>query len=287
VPWDGKKLGATTAWLKGTTPGNDNLRLFGVGLAVGATLSSEEDVYSRNVTTPGFESIFHVQAAVDADFLKVSASFPLKLYLNYSSLDDHRLVHAYTQHKFQAAAEWKDFRGGPYVRVASYLYRRLPTRFDSVPADPWKPLFHEIGAGWRWMAGDRFTFVAECSLDPVAPFAFYRDAARKPPRMRLELSLPLYARENQAEALRALLFMERRRRALRLAAARKPAGRVDTSRAASDSLPVDLDALSLGRSQNLKETELLKDILGDKEKEIRERRRKIRSELKEIEELLE
>src|SRR3954467_15016682 len=42
VPWDGEKLGATTARLKFTLPGNDNLRVFGLGMSLNATLSTEE-----------------------------------------------------------------------------------------------------------------------------------------------------------------------------------------------------------------------------------------------------
>jgi len=138
------------------------------------------------------------------------------------------------------------------------------------------------------MAGDRFTFTAEASLDPLSPWAFYRDEARKPPQLRAGVSLPLLFQETQAQATRSLLFTEDQRRRLRLAAARKgnASPSEDTARAGGN-LPVDLDALSLGRNlKDGKEADLLNDILGDKDKEILERRQKIRAELKDIEDLL-
>ena len=91
IPWDGEKLGATTARLQLTLPGNDNLRVFGLGLALNATLSTEEDVYSRGETTPGFDPLLSFTVMADLDWIKVSPSLPLKLYVNYASLDDYRL----------------------------------------------------------------------------------------------------------------------------------------------------------------------------------------------------
>jgi hypothetical protein len=138
------------------------------------------------------------------------------------------------------------------------------------------------------MAGDRAVLTAGFSLDPFSPLAFYDDAARKAPRARLEVALPLIAFESRSEALRSLLFMENERRHLRRAPKSAPAGSVDSTRKASQGLPIDLDALTLGRNRTeIKEAELLKDILRGEEKEIRERRKKIRDELKDIEELLE
>ncbi len=291
VPWDGQKIGTTSAWIQCTLPGNDGLRFLGAALAFGTTLSTQEDVYERNVTTPGFEPIFHVRAALDADLVRYNTAYPLKFYLNYDNFEDERLIHAYDQNKFQAAVEWKGFYGGPYVRWAAYLYRRLPTVFDSAVGRPWKPLFHDLALGYRWMAGDRFTFTAELSFDPLSPFAFYRDEARKPPQLLIQVSAPLLRQETQAEALRALLFTEAERKRLRTAALRHPAGEKPPDSASTAlraaGLPGNLDSLSLSsHPQDAKEAELLENILGDKENEIRARRQKIRAELKEIEALL-
>jgi len=91
VPWDGRKLGASTASVKITTPFNDDLRTFGVAVSLSATLSTEENIYVGNERTPGFDPILHLTAIGDLDLVKLLPALPLKAYFNYANLDDHRL----------------------------------------------------------------------------------------------------------------------------------------------------------------------------------------------------
>lgn len=287
VPWDGEKLGATTARLQITLPGNDNLRVVGVGASVNATLSTEEDIYSRGETTPGFDPLLYFTVMADLDWIKVSPSLPIKAYLNYSSLDDHRLVHAYRQHKFMFAAEYKGYRKGWWMRASAQLYSELPTRFNPEPRQGFLPAFYELGIGYRTMLGDRLAFTAEASMDPIHPIEFYSQAASKPPRISIGFSAPLVYNETRAEAIRALIFNEEARKRIRMAAAKNPAPKAAKRDSTAGPRGLSLDEISLEeRKASNGNKDILKGVLDDDAEAAIEKRRQIRGELKQIEDLL-
>lgn len=288
IPWDGEKIGAATAGLKFTLPGNDRLRVLGFGASLNATLSTEEDIYSRGETTPGFDPILHWTMMADVDWIKVSPSLPFKLYANYSSLDDYRLVRAFAQHGFRFAAEYKGFRRGGYLRGGIMLYRPLATRFDPEPDGEYLPAIYEMGFGYRARLGDRFAFTADLSFDPSDPLSFYHHEARKPPKIEFTIEAPLVFTETRAEAIRALIFNDERRKRIR----RSPAAVPSAARAGKDSATADeeglrTEALGLEGGKAGSGKDILRGALDDSESDVTEKRKRIRSELRQIEELLE
>lgn len=286
VPWDGEKLGATTARLKFTLPGNDNLRVFGVGMSLNATLSTEEDIYSKGETTPGYDPLLYFSVMADLDWIKIDPAFPIKLYANYSSLDDYRLAHAYAQHQAIVAAEYKGYRKGYYVRCEALFYRPLSTRFNPDPGKAYLPTLFELGLGYRTMMGDRFTFTADLGMDPIHPISFYSQEVRKPPKIQIGIEAPLVYNETRAEAIRALIFNEEQRKRLRQLAARNPAPKAAQKDSGGPS-GLKLDEISLEDGKNPHAKDILKGVLDDTEGEVTEKRKQIRGELKQIEELLE
>jgi hypothetical protein len=286
VPWDGEKLGATTARLKFTMPGNDNLRVFGLGMSLNATLSTEEDIYSRGETTPGFDPLLYFSVMADVDWIKIRPSLPVKVYLNYSGLDDYRLAHAYTQHQLRFAAEYKGYRKGYYLRGSAMLYKPLATNFNPNPSGEYLPALFELGFGYRAVIGDRITFSADVSLDPVNPISFYSKVASKPPKIQVGFTAPLVYNETRAEAIRALIFNEEQRKRLRMQAARNPAPKPTAKDSANGPAGLQLDAISLEDGKAAKGKDVLKGVLDDSESEVTEKRKLIRSELKQIEDLL-
>jgi hypothetical protein len=286
VPWDGEKLGATTARLKFTMPGNDNLRVFGFGMSLNATLSTEEDIYSRGETTPGFDPLLYFSVMADVDWIKIRPSLPVKVYLNYSGLDDYRLAHAYTQHQIRFAAEYKGHRKGYYLRGSAMLYKPLATNFNPNPSGDYLPALFELGFGYRTVIGDRITFSADVSLDPVNPVSFYSKVASKPPKIQVGFTAPLVYTETRAEAIRALIFNEEQRKRLRMLAARNPAPKPAAKDSANGPAGLQLDAISLEDGKAAKGKDVLKGVLDDSESEVTEKRKLIRSELKQIEDLL-
>lgn len=286
VPWDGEKLGATTARLKFTLPGNDNLRVFGLGLCLNATLSTEEDVYSRGETTPGFDPLLYISVMADVDWIKIKPSMPIKVYLNYSGLDDYRLVHAYTQHQFRFAAEYKGYRKGYYLRGSAMLYKPLATRFNPEPAEGFLPALFDLGLGYRSVIGERITFTADLSFDPVNPISFYSKEISKPPKIQIGFEAPLVYNETRAEAIRALIFNDEQRKRLRALAARNPVPKQGGKDSASGPSGLKLDEISLEDGKAAKGNDVLKGVLDDSDIEVTEKRKQIRTELKQIEDLL-
>jgi len=287
VPWDGEKLGAATARLQLTMPGNDNLRVFGFGVALNATLSTEEDIYSRGATTPGFDPLLFFTVMADLDWIKVMPTLPLKCYFNYSNLDDYTLAHAYTQHRFAFAAEYKGNRKGYWARVSTLLYRPLATRFNPDPAKSFLAPFYEMGVGYRTMLGNRISFTAEASLDPVHPISFYDRAANKPPRIAIGFQSPLVYNETRAEAIRALIFNDEERKRLRLAAAKNPGPKATAKDSAAGPAGLKLDEISLEERKSVTPSkDDMKGVLDDDQDKAVEKRKQIRGELKQIEDLL-
>lgn len=288
VPWDGEKLGAATAGLKVTLPGNDGLRVFGLGASLNATLSTEEDIYSRGETTPGFDPILHWTLMADIDWIKVSPSLPVKLYANYSSLDDYRLVRAYAQHGFRFAAEYKGFRRGAYVRGGVLFYKPLATRFKPEPDGEYLPALFEMGFGYRARLGDRIVVTADIGFDPSSPLSFYNHEARKPPKVEIAMEAPLVFTETRAEAIRALIFNDERRKRIRSRPSAIPvAGKPGADSAAADPAGVKLDEVGLDVGKTGSGQDILRGVLDDPEGDVTGKRKRIREELRQIEELLE
>jgi len=286
VPWDGEKLGATTARLKFTLPGNDNLRVFGLGMSMNATLSTEEDIYSRGETTPGFDPLLYISVMADVDWIKIQPSLPIKVYLNYSGLDDYRLVHAYSQHQIRFAAEYKGYRKGYYVRGSAMLYKPLATKFNPNPDQSYLPTLFEMGLGYRAVLGDRFTFTADLSFDPANPISFYSQEVSKPPKIQVGLEAPLVYNETRTEAIRALIFNEEQRKKIRAMAARNPAPKKTQQDSANGPSGLKLDEISLEDGKTGKGKDVLKGVLDETEGEVTEKRKAVRTELKQIEDLL-
>ncbi len=282
IPWDGDKIGASSALLKITTPGNDNLRVFGLGAAIGAVFSTEENVIARHETTPGFDPVLFGAVMIDFDFIKIAPAYPFKVYFNYSNIDESRLVHAYRQHSVKAAIERKGYAKSYYLRGNFGLFKPLE---GSAAALDWSGGYRstiDLGLGFRKGMGDRFSLAAEASFDPYRPLSFYRNEFSKPPRILFEVTVPFLHKESRTEAMRALLFHEHMRRNLRERSA--AAASADSSEVPGREEP--WERLMKGADTDAESKSAFKELFGNEE-ELKEKRRKIRTELKDIEELLE
>ncbi len=299
IPWDGEKLGASTARLKITTPGNDNLRIFGVAVILSATLSTEEDIYSKAESTPGFDPMLYVGVAADLDLVKVIHALPVKAYFNYANLDDYRLVHAYSQHQFRCAMEYMGNRRNWFIRGGAMLYKPLPTQFNPNPPGGFLPTIYEIGMGYRAAMGDKLTFTVDFTMDPIHPISFFDRETGKPPRLQIGFEAPLVFNETRAEAIRALIFNEEQRKSFREKVAKNAAqkkGQPDsastaTSAAASGSAAsaagLKVEEIGLEERKATQSKDVFKGVFDEAEVEVTEKRKQIRNELKQIEDLLE
>lgn len=291
VPWDGEKIGASRAGLKLTMPGNDDLRVFGFAVIADATLSTEEDIYSRGETTPGFDPLFHFGAAADIDFIKKTPTLPLKVFFNWNNLADYRLAHAFKQQWFATALQWKGYRREYYGRFGLTWFKALATRFDPTPHSAWTGPHVEVGFGSRWFFGERFWACADISFDPVKPLAFYSDATHSPPKIFVGLELPVIFQETRAEALRALIYTEEMRKEARRKAALSPktakASPIDSGAGNVQGIAgFKLDQLELKSHSVDTASAALRSLFEDQDAAAAEKRKNVRQELQHIEELL-
>lgn len=291
VPWDGEKIGASRAGLKLTTPGNDDLRVFGLAIMAEATLSTEEDIYSRGETTPGFDPLFHFGAAVDIDLIKKTPTLPLKLFFNWNNLADYRLAHAFKQQLLATALQWKGYRREYFGRFGLTWYKPLATRFDPFPNSEWTGPHVEFGFGTRWFFGERLWGCAEVSFDPVQPLAFYSDPTHSPPKFFVGVELPVMFQETQAEALRALIYTEEMRKAARRKAALSPN---TANKSVADSsvgkahgvTDFKLDQFELKSHKVDTASAALRSLFEDQDSVAADKRKNVRRELQQIEEIL-
>ncbi len=283
IPWDGSKIGASSAQMKITSPGNDNLRLFGIGASVGAVFTTEENSMTRHQTTPGFDPFAFGALMIDLDLIKLVPDYPFKMYFNYFSLDEQRLAHSYRQHSFKAAFEYKGYKRSYYLRGNFALYK---PKSVAVASKDWEGGYRSasaVGFGFRKSMGERFSMAGELSFDPYRPMSFYRSEFSKPPRISLDFTVPLLHKESRTEALRALIFHEHLRKSMRSQGS--VAGKADASRDNPET-GEEWEKLMQDSAVDVENRNAFEGLFGNEE-EMRERRRKIRDELKEIEELLE
>jgi hypothetical protein len=292
VPWDGEKIGASRAGLLLTTPGNDDLRVFGVAVMADATLSTEEDIYSRGETTPGFDPLFHYGIVADADFIKWTPTLPIKLYLNWNTLSEYRLAHAFKQQWLAGGLEWKGYRREYYSHIGFTWFKALSTRFNPDPKTDWEGPHSDLALGTRWFFGDRFWGNAEISFDPIRPLAFYSDATHSPPRFFVGFDIPVVFQETRAEAVRALIYNEELRRQARRKdmlspnQAIKNAAQDSTQKSQPSLVGIKLDQLELKNHRGDSASADLKALFENSEDVTAEKRKRVRQELQHIEDLL-
>ncbi|MFH0921235.1 MAG: transporter [Fibrobacterota bacterium] len=285
VPFDGglkQLIGKADAHFKITWPNNDNLRLFGFALQGDMVLSTEMDTTGSGTDTsrPAFLPQIGVTILADADLIKLWPEVPLKVYLNWSLIDDDRQLTQYHQQSIRFGAEWKGERHSVYLAVKTGLYKRVTGDAVVDNAAGYDETVVSLMPGVRYRVLSRFSITAS---------AFFTPVARLLPGSRLDyagvafkagLEFPLFYRETNAEAIRGMIFLERKKAIVNKGPAEGPDKRKD-----------DINALLLpGDEQNRQElSNMLKDEdkTQEREQQLREKRKKINEELRQIEDLLE
>lgn len=124
-------------------------------------------------------------------------------------------------------------------------------------------------------------------MDPIHPISFYSHEAARPPRVSVGFQAPLVYNETRAEAIRALIFNDEERKRIRLAAAKNPAPKAVAKDSSAGPGGLQLDEISLEeRKAATQSKDILQGVLDDDEAKAVEKRKQIRGELKQIEDLL-
>jgi hypothetical protein len=267
-------IGKADAHVKATLPYNDNLRFFGFGIQGDLVLSSDKDTFSTHTDTsrPAYTPIIGFTAMADFEIIKLIKTVPLKIYLNFSTTDDDRLLSEWNQQSYRFAVEWKSERNCFY---GGAKFGRYTKKNPAVGEVKLTPSIITSFAGLRFRPIDRIAvFVTGIFSIPLAEGPDYVRYG-----LTTGIEMPLFFRETNAEAIRSLVMMEN--------------SKTMTSKSAlPKARPVStMESLFLddGKSSNtnISETDSTSTIIDEKERAMQERRRNIDDELKNIENLLE
>ncbi len=269
-----RSLGPLEVHLRMTTPGNDNLRFFGLGVSADLYLSTTPDTFAVGASEdkPIYSPFLLPSLTVDLDWPALNKKLPLKTYLGFSLLDDAQLYHEYSQLTFRAAAEWKGYQHSLYCSAHTAFFRRRT--LQGVRGDTgYKQMYVMI------QPGGRYRFFGKYSLLGTVGFTIYkriRDDFRPSPPIAsasITIEAPLIFRETNAEAIRTLVFLER---------TEKEEGTGYAGLSGGDSTMMK----QLQPSFNYLEKEKESFDYTEEEQKLHEKRKAIRDKVREIENLL-
>ncbi len=285
-------VGKADAHLKATLPGNDNLRMFGIAVQGDLVLSSEQDTVSegQNKERPAFKPRVGMTIIADADLIKKYNRFPLKIYLNWSLFDNDRLLQFYTQQSIRAGVEYKG-PGNTYFASFRYgLYKRIFPGTGAVAETYGERTLHFMpGVRFRvfnWLAVNAALTIGLTAAKAAGSPLYYEKIG-----VRFGAEFPLYHRETNAEAIRAMIYLDQKKSELEKQQA-AASGNGTPAGGSPDSVAVESGLLDDGGG-DAAAVQDIKNILGndatlfERQKKIKEKRKEIQKELGKIEGLLE
>jgi hypothetical protein len=213
TPIGNKGLGPIEGHLQITTPGNDNLRFFGLALRGDLFLSSAQDTLSGTAQTdkPEYNPYLLASVIADLDWLSLWRFLPIKTYLSVGMMDNIELLPFYNQLSIKSACEWKGREHSAFFGMGMGLYQEKRNRKN--PGDKLYPQnYFWIEPGGRYRLLGRYCIVGSTKLtlfqkrkekDPVKPELF---------NISLKFEAPILLRETNTEVIRTLIFMESKKK---------------------------------------------------------------------------
>jgi len=273
IPVAQKGLGPLEVHLQITTPGNDKLRFIGAALRADLFLSSTQDTFSQTAQKdkPQYNPYLLPSFIVDADWLALWKSFPVKTYAAFGMVDNVDLLTRYNEVYMKFAFEWKLYQHGVYLCAGMGLYQEKSTRVS--PGDDGYPQnYFWIEPGGRYRLWKRLSLVGSTKLtlfqnvkdkNPLHPELF---------NVSLRVEAPLLFKETNTEAIRTLIFMEKKKNAM--------PDSLEKKMATGKSLLTDMNASLVGMQDSIGQT----DALDEKEL-LKKRREETQGKMDEIEKL--
>lgn len=212
IPVSKSFIGPVEAHLQITMPGNDNLRFFGMALSADLFLSSAPDTLSSTAQAdkPEYNPYLFPSFLADLDWLALSKILPFKMYLSLGMVDNVDLLPTYDQISLKAALEWKMFQHSAFASAGAGFYKEKSSRLGPGDAS-YKQSYFWIEPGGRYRLFGRFSVVGAVKLalfentkedNPLQPELF---------KISIKIEAPLLFRETNTEAIRTLIFMERKK----------------------------------------------------------------------------
>lgn len=207
-----KGLGTSEAHLQLTTPGNDRLRFFGCALSGDLYLTTAVDTISASATLgkPEYSSFMLPSILLDLDWLALFKTFPLKTYLFVGMADEPNLLFQYQQIAIKTGLEWKMYESSGFLDIGAGFYKEKGK--EAFAGDD------SYNQRVAWLEpGVRYRFFGAYSLLGSLRITAYQALKDKNPvptsiiRAAVVLDIPLLFKETNAEAIRTLVFLERKK----------------------------------------------------------------------------
>lgn len=212
IPVSKSFLGPVEAHLQITTPGNDKLRFFGMALSVDLFLSSAQDTMSSTAQAdkPEYNPYLFPSLIADLDWLALWKFLPFKMYLFIGMVDNVDLLTKYDQITLRSGLEWKMFQHSAFLSAGTGFYKEKRSRIG--PGDAmYTQNYFWIEPGGRYRLFSRFSIIGSVKL------TLFQNAKEKNPfqpelfKISLKAEAPILFRETNTEAIRTLIFMERKK----------------------------------------------------------------------------
>jgi hypothetical protein len=205
------RFGPTEAHLQATLPGNDKLRFFGIALSGDLFLSTSLDTITEGAdeTKPEYNPYPLFSGIVDFDWLTRPKQLPLKTYITFNLADNAQLLFKYKQISLKTGIEWKFYQHSLFVDAGLALYK--DKHGNPLVKQGYDQKYAWISPGGRYRIRNRFSFLANFQI------TVYRDFEENGTFMpdifsvKLKFEAPLFYRETDTEAIRTLVFMEKKK----------------------------------------------------------------------------
>jgi hypothetical protein len=212
IPIAKSALGPVEAHLQITSLDNDKLRFFGAALSADLFLSSAQDTMSQSAQAnkPQYNPYLAASIIADLDWPALWKPLPIKTYAYFGMVDNADLLPRYDQLALRAAIEWKMFQHSAFACLGAGFYKEKSGR--TKPADA------SYGQNYVWIEpGGRYRLFGMLSLMGSVKMALFENAKAKDPfqpelfKVTLKAEVPILFRETNTEAIRTLVFIERKK----------------------------------------------------------------------------
>jgi len=209
------------------------------------------------------------------DLIKIVKGLPIKFYANWSLFDNESLAPFYKQHSIRVGIEYKGPRNSGFVTLKYGLYKKVEKGKENAYDE--KILI--VIPGFRYRILQRFSILGMIKVPALVDVKEKGGIPYEKFSISGGLEFPLFFRETNAEAIRAMIFLEQRE------------GSEKDLTADREKQTENMDAI-FGPKEGEEREEWRKiliedDGLSEREKKIREKREKIEEELQKIEDLIE
>ncbi len=272
----GRTLGTTEVHAQITLPGNDRLRFIGMAASGDMLLTTRADPESDR---PPFVPYLGFTALIDLDLIAKFPWLPLKLYVNATNLAGENIMLYFTPVSLLGGIEYKGSRHSYFASgQAMVLKQNNDIELTQIKSSgEFDQFLFYVYPGLRYRISDRISLVGRGRLLLLS----IGDSPYLPQRMlgvSIGAEIPLLFKDTDAEALRSLIFVERRRKSNQSVAKAKAAAAQGQGRMAAI---MPADSLATGEAQRRSN-----DYFKQRE-ELRNSRKKVLEDMEKIEEMLE